>query len=511
MTAATRSRPGDSATADGTTRALRAVLIDDTPDLRELLGLAMRRRKVFDVVGEAGDGARGIEVVRSTRPDVVVLDLAMPVMDGLEALPAIKQLVPDGVILVLSGFGADALTEQALAIGAADYIQKGMPLSDIVDRILKLADDRGLRAPAVPTQAGTADVEAGPPATAAAQDEAQDEARDEAQDEAPAEGARTAVPDFPPGLDPAEILAESGAFVLVLTDEADPTIRWYNGAAATAWQGRLEVGGRMAVHAPDLARLARSHDNRAVFDTPVGHPPRPGTALVRRQQGHIVVLARAAETDSDSHRLRRAIATTAHEIRNPVTVLTGVVEAFEDGELPPAFQKRLLESVKRQAGLLESITADLLTAAQADRGTLRVDTRPLDVESTVRDILAPHPDVRLVPARQGRMLADPYRFEQMLSNLISNAHKYGAAPIVVKIEAGERHIAIAVEDSGDGVPPDFRDRLFTEYARAEGTQARGTGLGLFVVKQLAEAQGGTVTYQPSVLGGSCFTITLPGA
>ena len=111
MTAATRSRPGDSATADGTTRALRAVLIDDTPDLRELLGLAMRRRKVFDVVGEAGDGARGIEVVRSTRPDVVVLDLAMPVMDGLEALPAIKQLVPDSVILVLSGFGADALTE----------------------------------------------------------------------------------------------------------------------------------------------------------------------------------------------------------------------------------------------------------------------------------------------------------------------------------------------------------------------------------------------------------------
>ena len=487
-------------TAPSPTRRLRAVIIDDTPDLRELLGLAMRRRKVFEVVGEAGDGARGIEVVRSTRPDVVVLDLAMPVMDGLEALPALKQLVPDAVILVLSGFGADALTEQALAGGAADYIQKGVPLFDIVERILTLCDERGLGPSIVPTQPESPHgaVSSGdlPPQKAAA----------------PADQGTPAMHPFPDDVDPAVLLAGVGAFVLVLTDEEDPTVRWLNPAADAVWQGRLTIGSRLASLAPDLVRLAQTHrEAGGVFDTPVGYPQRPGTAMARRQDGHLVVLARASDTDTDSHRLRRAIATTAHEIRNPVTVLSGVAEAFEDGDLPPALQRRLLESVRRQAGLLESITADLLTAAQADRGTLRVDSRPLDVESTVREILAPHPDVRLVAGRAARMLADPYRFEQMLSNLVSNAKKYGASPIVVKIDVGADTVAIAVEDSGEGVPEAFRDRLFTEYARAEGTQARGTGLGLFVVKQLAEAQQGTVSYHPSVLGGSCFTITLPTA
>ena len=104
-----------SAAAAATT--LRAVIVDDTEDLRALLRMALVRGGM-SVVGEAGDGRAGIEAVRIGRPDVVLLDLSMPVMDGLEALPHIRALAPAARIIVLSGFGATQMSERAMALGA---------------------------------------------------------------------------------------------------------------------------------------------------------------------------------------------------------------------------------------------------------------------------------------------------------------------------------------------------------------------------------------------------------
>ena len=118
MVVATRERP------------IRAVVIDDTVDIRELLSLVLTRSGM-EVVGEAGDGQAGVEVVRAERPDVVLLDLAMPVMDGVEALPIIRELVPDARIIVLSAF-AGAVREQVLDWGADGYLEKGTPLKKVV-------------------------------------------------------------------------------------------------------------------------------------------------------------------------------------------------------------------------------------------------------------------------------------------------------------------------------------------------------------------------------------------
>ena len=85
----------------------------------------------MDVVGEASDGQEGVDLVRDSRPDVVLLDLAMPVMDGIEALPLIRDLVPHAQIIVLSAFGG-AVSKQVLASGADGYLIKGTPLREIV-------------------------------------------------------------------------------------------------------------------------------------------------------------------------------------------------------------------------------------------------------------------------------------------------------------------------------------------------------------------------------------------
>ena len=115
-------------------RPIRVAIVDDTEDLRFLLRTALTRGGM-EVVAEAPDGRAGIDVVRDTQPDVVLLDLAMPVMDGRAALPRIRQEAPDARIVVLSGFGADLLSEELLALGADGYIEKGLSLRRIVQYI----------------------------------------------------------------------------------------------------------------------------------------------------------------------------------------------------------------------------------------------------------------------------------------------------------------------------------------------------------------------------------------
>ena len=86
---------------------------------------------------------------------------------------------------------------------------------------------------------------------------------------------------------------------------------------------------------------------------------------------------------------------------------------------------------------------------------------------------------------------------------MSNAEKYGAPPLAVRVRGLGDRVCIDVEDSGAGVPLDFRERLFDEFSRAEGAEVPGTGLGLFVVRSLAEAQGGTATYVPGPSAARC--------
>lgn len=113
---------------------VRVVLIDDTEDLRVMLRIILTRAG-FDVIGEGADGQAGIEAVAAQPPDLILLDLAMPVMDGLTALPRLRLLAPEAKIVVFSGFGGGELATRALSEGADDYLEKGASARQIVDRL----------------------------------------------------------------------------------------------------------------------------------------------------------------------------------------------------------------------------------------------------------------------------------------------------------------------------------------------------------------------------------------
>jgi two-component system sensor histidine kinase/response regulator len=101
------------------------LVVDDTPSLRALTRLALQGTG-FEVVGEAGDGLEAVEQAERLRPDLVLLDLAMPVMDGLEALPLLRRALPAAKVVIVSGFDRKAMESQVLDAGADAYLQKGL-------------------------------------------------------------------------------------------------------------------------------------------------------------------------------------------------------------------------------------------------------------------------------------------------------------------------------------------------------------------------------------------------
>lgn len=130
--------PAETPEPPGEPRLPTVVVVDDNDDVRGLLRLQVRSTKRFVVVGEAADGEQAVAVVAEKQPDVVLLDLSMPHMDGLQALPLIREVSPHSRVIVMSGFDAGAVAEKALAAGATAYIEKGvrMKLADVLETAL---------------------------------------------------------------------------------------------------------------------------------------------------------------------------------------------------------------------------------------------------------------------------------------------------------------------------------------------------------------------------------------
>jgi CheY-like chemotaxis protein len=118
----------------------RVLIADDSDDVRMLVRMKLEMHGIADVVGEAQDGLVAVEKATSLQPDLVLLDLAMPRMDGLEALPLIRDASPKTRVVVLSGFDENTMAKKALAAGAVRYVEKGVALSDLAQLLEEIFD-----------------------------------------------------------------------------------------------------------------------------------------------------------------------------------------------------------------------------------------------------------------------------------------------------------------------------------------------------------------------------------
>jgi signal transduction histidine kinase len=178
--------------------------------------------------------------------------------------------------------------------------------------------------------------------------------------------------------------------------------------------------------------------------------------------------------------------------------------------MSPAQRDHMLATALRQVGRVNRLCVTLLDVERVDvHGELRLDLVQVSVRRAVdeavdqlsaREVVVDVPDDVVIEA-------DADRFEQILVNLIGNAMRYGLPPIEVTVEPEQDWISVCVRDHGPGVPPEALDRLFARFTTT-GPASRSSGLGLWIVDQLARAHGGRVRYEPAEPGAR-MVVTLP--
>jgi signal transduction histidine kinase len=204
-------------------------------------------------------------------------------------------------------------------------------------------------------------------------------------------------------------------------------------------------------------------------------------------------------------------AVVSHDMRAPIAGLQGYLEIVDDEEVDPNFSHRIHQRCLILVRRLSLLTEDLQAAAVAAHGDLEILPELLDVESQLAESADGFPGLDLrIDCQPGLVAwADPLRLQQILSNLIRNAERHGAEPVVVRVRSEpDGMVVIRVTDAGPGVSETFIPRLFERYSQGPDSSPGGSGLGLSVTRDLVRAHGGTVRYD---LTDPAFIVTLPAA
>jgi GAF domain-containing protein len=206
------------------------------------------------------------------------------------------------------------------------------------------------------------------------------------------------------------------------------------------------------------------------------------------------------------------VAIASHELRTPATSVYGAFATLiERGdELSEELREQLLQVGYEQATRLRRLLEELLDLSRLDSHTIALDPRPTVLHAALAQIVgetaADGGDVSLQVPTDLAVVVDPLVLDRVVSNLVINARRYGAPPIVVQAEQRDRHLRISVEDRGEGIPDELRPRLFERFAHGE--TAGGSGLGLAIARAYARAHGGDLIYNP--LGrGARFELIIP--
>jgi signal transduction histidine kinase len=212
------------------------------------------------------------------------------------------------------------------------------------------------------------------------------------------------------------------------------------------------------------------------------------------------------------------VALAAHELRTPVTTIYGFVQTLNRraDTLPRDRVVQLREALEQQTLRMASLVEQLLDLSRLDAAAIEIAPQTFSVrerlEQIVRDAAGARAgDVQVDVDGSLEATVDPDAFDRIVSNLVTNAFRYGEAPVIVRAEQSDRHFRVSVEDRGRGVEPQFVPELFDRFSRSEGSRAAavGTGLGLAIARSYARAHDGDLLYEDASPHGARFQLVLP--
>jgi signal transduction histidine kinase len=210
----------------------------------------------------------------------------------------------------------------------------------------------------------------------------------------------------------------------------------------------------------------------------------------------------------------------SHELCTPLGFIKGYATTLlrDDTTWDEASRREFLTVIDEEADRLRDLIDSLLDSSRLQAGTLKVDLAPVRLDTLLREIasraMSRQAGLSIQLNVQNSLLApiDSTRLAQVLDNLISNAFKYApGSPVVISMRTESGHVVLEVQDHGPGIPPEHQAHLFERFYRVPGSQsaARGTGLGLYICRQLIQAHHGEIGVRSTLGEGTTFQIRLP--
>jgi len=500
----------------------RILVVDDDPSACRAVA-AVLRAEGFQV-SSAHDGPSALVEATRAPPDVVITDLAMPAMDGLQLCHHLRELDPNVTIIVVTGQSETSYAVASLRAGVEDFLTKPLDLDALAHRLERTLERRRAKV-----------------ALATLMDQLRStnerlvlsSIREQENAEA-AELHRAQLSALLEKLSDGVIIAEPGGRIVMVNRAAQEV--WHQGEPFTDVRElhRLDVlrpdGTSCPVDDRPLPRALRGE----VFDRceillrvgasgDVQRLVASGTS-VRGADGSvelaIVVFKDVTELRELERQRAEFIGLVTHDLRGPLnnilmsaSLLKDMTDAKEPFDIAPMID-RLTRNAQRMSGMI----TELVESAALESKRVELLKAPCDLREIVTRVVQDLDDAsrqRIVldsAAAPARVLAEPSKIERAVANLVTNALKYSPEDAAVRITLGRRaeEIVLEVADRGIGITEAQQRRLFERYYRApSGKHVAGLGLGLYITGLLVEAHGGRMEVASEVGKGSVFTMFLP--
>jgi PAS domain S-box-containing protein len=475
--------------------AARILLVDDDVALLEALPQAILLRAEGVQIDTSETAIDALERIKEVDYDAIVTDIKMPGMDGLALLEEIGKVRPGTPTLLITGHGEHDLAVRALRGGAYDFVAKPIDRDYFMASLQRAIGMRRL--------------------------------------DREVERQRLALQRHASVLEH----VDDGVFLL---DDAGVIQHWNPAAAAITGLAPSAVLGKRA---DDVLP-----DWRAVGPTiSVASVPGPGSTDARTlpfviegrevwlsisgvafEDGVVYAFRNLTEERALDELKGEFVATVSHELRTPLAAIYGSAQTLlrQDIEIDDDKQRSLLQVIAQESERLSRVAADILLANRIDSGRLQLETNRLDVGLLVQDVVeqmrscfAEREDVtlELVSAETGAFVAgDEDKLRQVLINLVDNAVKYSpdGGAVEVQVKPNGTSLRVSVRDEGLGIPHGEQQRIFGKFYRVDPQLSRGvggTGLGLYICRELVRRMDGRLTVTSKEGEGSTFVVELPRA
>ncbi len=483
------------------------LVVDDERDIRD--GVERFLSRMGCRVQKAGSGEEGLELLKAEPPWVVLLDLKMPGMDGLEVLPLIKRDHPEVMVIVITGFATVETAIEAMKSGAYDFIPKPFNPDQLRITVGRAIEHRRL----------------------SEETERLEQERQRTLFDLDTEKSRTRT-----------IIKALPFGVVVTTPDSkvalmNPAFRHLVELPSDAAVGKLLWDYVPDQELCDMVSTISANDCESKPDD---------WSHEFATQGGRYLLARGTRIESDEGDCLGAVlvlvdltafkaldevksdfvAKVSHELRSPLSTIYLQLSLLAGDTLPGQDEesRHLLVRAKEKTEGLISFVRDLLDLSHLESGGPVRDPVELSIEDILKDVvesIKPQADdkqqsisLELPDQKLPTLQGDPGSLDSVFTNLMSNACKYTleGGDIFVSAKQDGEHLVVQVRDTGIGIAPEKIDLVFDKFYRIKNEHTRyvtGTGLGLPIVKSILDKMGAEISLQSTATEGSTFTVKIP--